>query len=95
MNHAVSSSPISRQARLLLQAWQRGDGRLLRSALEETLARQTGPAAPEIEAERHDLLCGIALRMRSCLTDGHELATSSDMEVPLRLLRHLTSDSVH
>jgi hypothetical protein len=92
----TKSAPASEQrARILLSAWNSGDlGRLRETLTEEWISSEparwtlSGPLSGEDERERMEMLVTIADAMRNWLRRGGD-APAEDLQVSMRLLRHL------
>jgi hypothetical protein len=89
-----NASDCAAQARTLLDAWDHNDGVRLTAELSRTALFCTAPVATTVEAERRELLAGIAQELRS--GPAGEAVGSGDGSVPacLELLRHLARHSV-
>ena len=80
-------------ARVLLEAWNRGDRTTLQRELENTALLQANADLPWMEYERCDLLAGIVENMRKAICRSPELPMGCDVEVSVQLLQHLVADS--
>ena len=77
-------------AAMLLDAWGRGDMTAVSAYLNTSDAAAGLNGCSSLEAERRDLLSGIALALRPCIGAR---AASAEAEACLQLLRHLAKST--
>jgi hypothetical protein len=78
-------------AAALLSAWQTGDAVSLSRHLDSTLNTPIATDLCELERERHELVSGIAETMRDALAKSSGAIAGCDIEIPLKLLRHVVA----
>ncbi len=73
----------------LLDAWNQGDLRRLERELDDASVANRSSKGFGLEEERRDLLDGIVQQMKSSVRDLDSARGTCNIEVSLRLLRHL------